>query len=236
VLVYIDLRGGLVDEVSEVVTSSEPNVLVTGISGGLGQSLEKECASRNITFYGQANKNNKNGKYQSCNFSDIRDVYKMEEYISKNNINCLINNAGMYSDENLLEISDQRIQEIVNVNLVSPILLSKYLYKHLTLTNQTGWIININSLAGKYPNYKESIYCASKFGLSGFGASLSINQKNSKIKVVDVYVGAMQTDMTKDRPNYQELMNPQEIASFILDLIQNNSQYVLSSIEIRNVK
>jgi len=236
ILIYIDLRDGLVDDVSNNVSSSELNVLVTGISGGLGQAFENICSSRNISVYGQANKNNKNGKYASCNFSSLTDVSKMEEYISKNNIRCLINNAGIYSDESIVDISDQRIQEIINVNLVAPMLLSKYLYKHLTLTNQSGWIININSLAGKYPNYKESVYCASKFGLSGFGTALSINQKNSKIKVIDVYTGAIKTEMTKNRENYSELMEPQEIASFIIDLISSGAQYVPSSIEIRNTK
>jgi autotransporter strand-loop-strand O-heptosyltransferase len=236
ILVYIDLRGGLVDQAPAIVNSSELKMLITGVSGGLGQAFESVCVSKNIEFYGQANKNNNNGKYQSCNFSDLRDVAKMEEYISKNNINCLINNAGVYSDQNIVEISDAEIQNMVNINLVTPILLSKYLYKHLSSTNQSGWIININSLAGKYPNYKEAVYCSTKFGLSGFGSSLSINQKNSKIKVVDVYVGAIKTEMTKDRPNHAELMDPQEIASFIVDLISSNNQYVPSSIEIRNTK
>jgi len=232
VLVYIDLRDGLLEDVS--ARETEPNLLITGISGGLGGAFEKECTSRNIKFFGQANKNNRDERYQSCDFSNIEDVYKMEEYISKNNINCLINNAGIYSSENLLSISDKRIQDILNVNLVSPILLSKYLYKHLVSTNQSGWIININSLAGKYPNYNESVYCASKFGLSGFGSSISINQKETKIKVVDVYVGAMKTEMTKNRENHFNFMQPQEVASFVLDLIQTKTQYVPTSIELRN--
>jgi len=236
VLVYIDVRDGLVEDTNISIKQNFPKILVTGISGGLGQSLEKECSNRNVQFYGQANRNNQNNKYEFCNFSDINSVQKMEEYIVKNNINCLINNAGIYCGDGIMDVSDQRIQEIINVNLVAPMLLSKYLYKHLTLTNQSGWIININSLAGKQPNYNESVYCASKFGLSGFGSSLSINQKNSKIKVVDIYVGAMKTKMTENRLNYSDLMDSQQIASLILDLIQSKSQYITSSIEIRNIK
>lgn len=232
VIVYIDVRDGLVSSPK----NTNPKLLVTGISGGLGKALETECSTRNVEVYGQANKHNPDNKYKSCDFLDMNSLLKMEEYISKNNINCLINNAGMYCKQNLVDLSEQKIQEIISVNLVAPIILSKYLYKHLTSTNQSGWIININSLAGKHPNYNESVYCASKFGLSGFGSSLSINQKNSKIKVVDVYVGAMKTDMTKDRDNHTDLMDPQEIASFILDLIQSKSQYITNSIEIRNSK
>lgn len=232
-LIYIDVRDGLVNDDKIFLKKNDSRILITGISGGLGQSLESECISRNILFFGHSNKNE---KYRLCDFSNIENVSKMEEYISKNNINCLINNAGVYCGDPLTELSDQKIQEILNVNLLTPILLSKYLYKHLVSTKQTGWIININSLAGKYPNYNESVYCASKFGLSGFGSSISINQKNSNIKVVDVYVGAMKTKMTVGRPNYSDLMDPKEISSFIIDIIENKAQYVPSSIEIRNSK
>jgi short-subunit dehydrogenase len=210
-----------------------PRVLVTGASGGLGRALLADCSTRGLTVFGQANQHASGGMIQS-NFSIPEDVAKMEQFIVDNNITCVVNNAGLYSNKNITEIADGEIERIVNVNLVAPILLSKYLYKHLLATGQEGWIVNINSLAGKYPNFSESVYCASKFGLSGFGASLSINQKSSKIKVIDIHVGAMKTPMTEGRPNHANLMDPAEISKFVLDTIQSNSQYIPTSVEIRN--
>ena len=45
------------------------------------------------------------------------------------------------------------------------------------------------------------------------------------IEILDVYPGAMQTRMTKDRGNYNSLMKVEEVADQILDLINNKSYY-----------
>jgi autotransporter strand-loop-strand O-heptosyltransferase len=230
VIIHIDNR----DRATTSTTVTPLSVLITGASGGLGSALEACATERGIKSIGHANKN-PNGRL-SCDFSDISQIAEMEKYIVENNINCLINNAGVYKNGTILELADLEIKNIITINLIAPILLSKYLYKHLTKTGQAGYIVNINSLAGKYPNYNESVYCASKFGLSGFGSSLSINQKNSKIKVIDIYPGAMKSHMTSNRPNYSELMDPVEISNFIFDLLQTNREYITSAIEIRNVK
>jgi short-subunit dehydrogenase len=230
VIIHIDNREGLV----QPIETNGMSVLITGASGGLGKSLEQCATSRGIKNIGQGNKNaNKSIK---CDFTDISQVYSMEKYIVDNNINCLINNAGVYNNKPIVDMSDVEIQNIININLLTPILLSKYLYKHLTNTNQKGYIVNINSLAGKYPNYNEAVYCASKYGLTGLGASLSINQKNSRIKIIDIHVGAMKTAMTSNRPNHNDLIDPNEISNFIFDLLQSNCEYITSSIEIRNTK
>lgn len=230
VIIHIDNREGL----NENIDTNTLSILITGVSGGLGHALESSAISRGIKNIGQGNKNSSN--HIRCDFSDISNVYAMEKYIVDNNINCLINNAGIYSNKPLVDMSNSEVQDIININLVAPILLSKYLYKHLSNTNQKGYIVNINSLAGKYPNYNESVYCASKYGLTGLGASLSINQKSSRIKIIDIHVGAMKTSMASSRTNYSDLIDPKEISNFIFDLLQSKCEYITSSVEIRNIK
>lgn len=234
VMIYIDNRKTHAPTTVSI-TEVGLRTLVTGASGGLGTALEAECLARNLTYIGHGCHSPREG-HVTCDFSDLDAVQKMEDVIKKNNINCLINNAGIYTNENFPELTDERIIEILHVNLVAPTLLAKYLYKHLTSTNQPGYIVNIISLAGKYPNYNEAVYCASKYGLSGLGSSLSINQKNSKIRVIDLHLGAIKTRLTKHRPNYNDLIEPAEVAKLVLDMIQNKGQYVASSMEIRNIK
>lgn len=148
----------------------------------------------------------------------------------------MINNAGVYSDKSFIDLNEDEIYSIFQINLIAPIVLSQYVYKNLIKNNKEGLIININSLAGKYPNYDEIIYSSSKFGLTGFSSCLSMNQKKSKIKVIDCHLGAMKTNMTLNRKNHESMMQPNEIADFIVDLIDSNHQYTLSSFEIRNSK
>lgn len=211
----------------------EYNILLTGSQGTLGKEIANKINTSKHNLY-------KHSFSENCDlqidFSSIKEVKRAESFIKEKNINCLINNAAIYSDQNFTDLSEEEILSIFNVNLIAPVLLSQYVYKNTIKNNKEGLIININSLAGKHPNYDEIIYSSSKFGLTGFSSCLSINQKKSKIKVIDCHLGAMKTKMTSNRKNYDSMMNPDEIANFIVDLIDSNNQYVVSSFEVRNSK
>ena len=210
------------------------NILLSGASGSLGKEFLKEFQKRNFNYYTQTNSIDLGEKNILCNFSDPKNIYLIKNYIKKNNITHLINNAGVYINGELNTLTDQSVIDLININLLSPMLLSKYLYEHLIETNQSGKIININSIAGKQPNYLESVYCASKHGLAGFGASLSINQKKSKIQIIDCFVGGIKSNITKNRSNYDSLMEPSAISDFIIDLLQSKQDYTISSVDLRN--
>ena len=98
-------------------------------------------------------------------------------------------------------------------------------YKYF-LENQKGRIININSIAGIYPSANESVYCASKFGLKGFSKSIQLEAVSTGIEITDVYLGGVQTRMTEDRNNYDQLMRVEDVAYQIIDLVNTKSYYV----------
>ena len=210
------------------------NILLTGASGSLGKEFTKEFQKRNLNYFTQTNSINLGEKNILCDFSDPKNLQIIKDYIKKNNITHLINNAGTYINGELNTLTDKSIIDLININLLTPMLLSKYLYGHLTETNQAGKIININSIAGKQPNYLESVYCASKYGLAGFGASLSVNQKKSKIQIIDCFIGGIKSNITKNRSNYDSLMEPATISNFIIDLLQSKQDYTVSSVDLRN--
>lgn len=209
------------------------NILLTGSQGTLGKEISNKI---NKSIHNLYLHSCSEGHDLKIDFSKTSEIEKSEKFIIEKNINCLINNAGIYSNKNFTELLEDEIYSIFNVNLIAPVILSQYVYRNLTKNNKEGLIININSLAGKYANYDEIIYSSSKFGLTGFSSSLSINQKKSKIKIIDCHLGAMKTKMTSTRKNYESMMQPNEIADFIVDLINSNNQYTVSSFEIRNSK
>jgi len=212
----------------------KPKVFITGITGGLGNSLHLQAKSKNIPVYGHSTKKSSD-TILNMNFADL-DFSNFENFFKENDINCLINNAAVYSNTEFINLSDREISDMININLTAPIILTKYFYSNLVKQNKFGILINVNSLAGKYPNYQESIYCASKYGLAGFGSSLSINQKVSNIRVVDCYVGAMKTNITKEREGFENFMDTDEVANFIFNLLLDTNKYNISSFEIRNIK
>ena len=209
------------------------NILVTGCTGGLGSALKKELMNKNFKVFSHSCNNTADIQ---IDFTKEKDIEKIKDFIFENNICYLINNSALYSDKELQDISEQEINNIIKINLIAPIILCKYMYEFILQNNKQGFIININSLAGKYANFKESVYCASKFGLTGFSSSLSMNQKKSNIKIIDCHIGAMKTNMTNDRQNKDSIMEPEDVAKFIVERINFEDKYILSSFELRNSK
>lgn len=93
-----------------------------------------------------------------------------------------------------------------------------------------GVIVNINSLAGIYPNFNESNYCATKFGLDGFFKSLQEKSGLDKVEIVQYYLGAAKTDMTKHRSDHDLLIDPKEIAQIIRQDLSGDSYTIVSRI------
>jgi uncharacterized protein len=212
---------------------NEKRIFITGCDSGLGICLLKELISKNCFVLPHC-KNYPFIKYDmnyvigNINEKEVIDV--IEKRIREDNINILINNAGIYLNKELIDCSDNEIVEVINTDLIAQILITKRIYKYFKEKN-CGLIININSLAGKQPSANESIYCAAKFGLSGFSNSLQIENKNTKIQIKDFYIGAMKTKMTTNRIDYNSLIDPNYIANYICNEIMNDnincSEYVI---------
>jgi 3-oxoacyl-[acyl-carrier protein] reductase len=203
-------------------------ILITGCDTGLGKVLLNKLIKQDI-FVIPHFKNisscrtrrrgiiivDSNAIIGDINDSKVRDA--IETQCNLFGISVFINNAAIYEHKPFLEHSDEIIENILHTNLISPILLIKKIYKHFQNIGK-GLIININSIACKNPGAGETIYTASKTGIEGFSRSLQIESLNSKIKIVDIYLGAMKTPMSQWRPNYEKLIDPEEVAETIINL------------------
>jgi len=208
------------------------NILITGSGGTLGTALKNtmQVAGHTVFCHSQYN------KADICiELSNLQSLTNFESFIEDKQINCIINNAGVYSDTDFNTLDNSAICDILNINLVAPIIISKYLYNYILKTKKQGVIVNINSLAGKYSSFKESIYSASKFGLAGFGSALSMNQRASNISVIDCFFGGIKSNMTVNRINYASLIDPEEAAQIVLSNINNSKTGITTSFEYRKV-
>ena len=190
------------------------NILVNGCSSGLGKALFNETY-RHDHFKSFAHyRSNLVDPYALV--GDITDDSfpdKLDEYIRSREVDCFINNAGVLEGD------------VIETNLIAQIKMLQVVYKYF-LEKQKGKIININSVAGLYPSANESIYCASKFGLKGFSQSMQLEAVGRGIEVMDVYLGGVQTRMTEERSNYDSLMQADDVAQQIIDLVNTKSYYV----------
>jgi len=190
------------------------NILVTGCSSGLGKALFNEVHShdhlRPFAHY-RSTTHDSFALYGDVNDSNFSD--KLDEFIRTRQIECFINNAGVY-EGNVLE-----------TNLVSQVKMLQVVFDYFK-EQKKGRIININSLAGINPTAGESLYCASKFGLKGFSKSLQLEAIGTGVEITDVYLGGVQTRMTEGRDNYDSLMKADDVATQIIDLVNTKSYYV----------
>jgi len=171
-------------------------VLVTGANSGLGKHLVSKFKNEGYEVFEH------NGS-KHYDLTKQNDVQRLAHEAKNFGVNVLINNAAIVCPSKELSLySDNEINNMIEVNLTSPILLTFY------LLNQLTDIININSMVGLEVKTPRTLYSATKWGLRGFAQSLK--EENKNINVLDVYPTNIKT--TPDRQNAMDV-------SFVVDSI-----------------
>lgn len=212
------------------------NILITGCGSGLGKTFFESRKKYNHNVYPHLRKNNLDD-YETL-VGDITDddfLTKFGLFLEEKNINVFINNAAVYQKKSILEYSNEEISDIININLTQQILLLKESYRFFKRNNE-GLIININSIAGKYPSANESIYSSTKSGLYAFSKSLQLESLNDKIEIIDVFLGGMKTKITEERLNYDSLMETEDVSDLLYGLISNDKNIFINEVVVRKKK
>jgi short-subunit dehydrogenase len=142
-------------------------------------------------------------------------------------VDILVNNAEVGHFGELDDLSLENINQMIDTNLKGTIFCSQQALK-LMKEEERGQIINIISTAGKRGKAKESVYSASKFGVSGFTKSLQQDLKGSKIKVIGIYMGEIATPFWEDiRDDTTSFMPPEDVARVVLDVLNKPEGIVI---------
>lgn len=168
------------------------NVLVTGASKGIGESIAKNIDG-NIFAVGRCEERLKQYKdYLVCDFE--KDVEKLGEYIKSNKIDIIINNAGEYiykeADSNTLE----DIERLTRVNLEIPMYIISQALQYMK-EQKWGRIINIGSISGVMGEAGASIYSATKAGLIGMTKAIALEVAQYNITINTINPGWVETDL-----------------------------------------
>jgi 3-oxoacyl-[acyl-carrier protein] reductase len=109
----------------------------------------------------------------------------------------LVNNAASGSDGALAMMPNSRIENLVRLNTVSPILLTKYVVRHMMAAGN-GRIVNVSSITAFTGYSGLSVYGATKAAMVGFTRSLAREVGRMGVNVNAVAPGFMDTEMTRD--------------------------------------
>jgi 3-oxoacyl-[acyl-carrier protein] reductase len=117
-------------------------------------------------------------------------------------IHGLVNNAGLGTSGILATMHDSKIQRLVHLNTVSPIILSKYVVRSM-MTTGGGRIVNVASVVGFTGYSGLSVYSATKASIIGFTRSLAREVGPLGINVNAVAPGFLETEMTESLSGQQ---------------------------------
>ncbi len=141
-------------------------------------------------------------KYEDCENLVKAAVEKFGE-----NIDVLINNAGITNNCNWIDITRDQYENLINTNLMSAFhmthLILPYMVNHSSKDNQCC-IINTSSIGGMIGVINQADYCASKAGLIGLTRALALEFAAKGIRVNAIAPGMIMTDMLRG-VNQEEL-------------------------------
>jgi 3-oxoacyl-[acyl-carrier protein] reductase len=224
------------------------NIIVTGASGGIGNSIIKKLYEAGAKILASGTRTEKleelKKKFENIKILkfDISQSDKIEEFVENatselgGSLDGLVNNAGITQDNLAIRMSLDEWQKVINVNLTSTFLMSKFAIKKM-LKNKSGKIVNITSVVGHTGNLGQANYTASKAGIVAMSKSLAIEYAKKNINVNCISPGFIKTAMTdKIDDKFKEaivlkipsarLGEPDDIANAVLFLSSEQSNYI----------
>ena len=228
------------------------NVLITGATGGIGQSLVKifHTNGYNVCATGtNVEKLSFLEKKYEARFKgiqrDLSEDIQIKKLVEESNkfygsTNILINNAGITKDNLFLRMKDNEWNEVININLNSNYKLTKIIIKDM-IKSKWGRIVNISSDAAKIGNPGQSNYVASKSAIEGLTRTIANEVASRAITVNCVAPGFIKTEILdsvdkkklsamEERIPLGRIGDVDEIASVVYFLSSEESSYITGQV------
>ena len=210
--------------------------IITGTSSGLGRSLAECFLNNGFRVMGLSRSrfidqiHHINYSHHNCDITNLQSVINFSVAISQP-IDLLIHNAASFSLQKFENESAYNINKMIDTNLKAPMILTSQL---LPSMKQGSKIFFINSVAGLEEIENQSIYCATKYGLTAFAGVLGKELKDKGIKVTSFHPGGINTPLWDNlgfHADTSKLLDPNDVAQLVYDTYNAPSNMVLKTVQ-----
>ncbi|HFE8975831.1 TPA: 3-oxoacyl-ACP reductase FabG [Streptococcus agalactiae] len=222
--------------------------IVTGGTRGIGRAITKELYKEGYRVIAIYNSNDAKARalqeelpkldVYKCNISDAKAVQKLVTKIFREygGIDCLVNNAGIVRDGFFLMMSKEKWMDVININIMGLVNMSKAVLKIMKAKRIQGKVINISSTSGIAGQIGQANYSATKGAIISITKTLAKEFASDGITINCVSPGFIETDMTNELQNKEELKEhliplkrfgqPEEVAWLVSFLASEKANYI----------
>jgi 3-oxoacyl-[acyl-carrier protein] reductase len=186
------------------------NVVVTGGSRGIGLAMARRLAASGYNVIAVARRESSELRlamreagedrlhFRACDLNEIEAIPAFVKTLrdSFGAIYGLVNNAGIGTEGLLATMHNSDIEALVRLNVLSPIILTKYIVRHM-MADGAGRIVNISSIIAATGYNGLSVYGATKAAATGFTRSLAREVGKLGITVNAIAPGFISTELTR---------------------------------------
>jgi len=163
--------------------------------------------------------------YRACDVSEPAQVEAAVKHITERwgGIDLLVNNAGTnIKERSIRQLTPEKWQLLIRSNLDGAFYCVNAVLPQM-LARKDGVIVNVCSVAGKRAGpLGGAAYAAAKFGMSALGICLAAEEKDSGVRVSNVYPGEVDTPILEVRPTpvsaeqRAKILRPEDVAAAVL--------------------
>ncbi|HTK61644.1 MAG TPA: SDR family oxidoreductase [Pseudonocardia sp.] len=228
------------------------HAVVTGAASGIGRAIALELSAAGATVV--AADRNLDGARETASMGDrisavhldlaqfdSIDGFAAEVAESLGRVDVLVNAAGWDRIEPFMNNSDEFIRDIVAINYLGPVRLSKALLPPMIEGGEGATIVNVASDAGRVGSTGETVYAGAKGGIIAFTKSLAREMARHKITVNCVCPGPTDTPLFNNQPDgmkaalikaipLRRLATPEEISGAVTFFASDRARFITGQV------
>jgi 3-oxoacyl-[acyl-carrier protein] reductase len=232
------------------------NVLITGGSRGIGLVIARRLAAAGYQAIAVARRESEELRvakaelsksagglqFRACDLSAVDAIPGFVKTLRDEfgAIYGLVNNAGIGTEGLLATMHNSQIEALVRLNVLSPVILTKYIVRHM-MADGKGRIVNISSVIASTGYSGLSVYGATKAAAVGFTRSLAREVGKAGITVNAVAPGFIDTELTQSlseqqrdriagRSALRRLAEPDDVARMVEYLLGDGGRNITGSV------